>query len=68
MIAATLLIACTAWAVSGVPITARQVLESYDYIIVGGGPGGMTVANRLSEDPSSKLLRPFSTYIEGSND
>ena len=53
MITTTLLLACVAWAVVAVPITARQVLESYDYIVVGGGPGGMTVANRLSEDPTS---------------
>lgn len=24
----------------------------FDYVIVGGGPGGLTVANRLSENPS----------------
>ncbi|KAL2163802.1 hypothetical protein VTH06DRAFT_5861 [Thermothelomyces fergusii] len=24
----------------------------FDYVVVGGGPGGLTIANRLSEDPS----------------
>lgn len=27
-----------------------------DYIVVGGGPGGCTVASRLSEDPGTKVL------------
>jgi cation diffusion facilitator CzcD-associated flavoprotein CzcO len=29
-----------------------QLLPTYDYVIVGAGVSGLTVANRLSENPS----------------
>ena len=31
----------------------------YDYVIIGGGTSGLTVANRLTENPKSTLIPPL---------
>ncbi|KAL0572535.1 hypothetical protein V5O48_009429 [Marasmius crinis-equi] len=38
------------------PIVLIKVVVGYDYVIVGGGTGGLTVASRLAEDPGIEVL------------
>lgn len=35
---------------------AGELLAEYDYVVVGAGASGLTVANRLSEEPSINVL------------
>ena len=30
-----------------------ELLDSYDFVVIGGGTSGLTVADRLTEDPAS---------------
>jgi len=39
-------------------VSENEILAAYDYVVIGGGTSGLTVANRLSEDPSSRLTLP----------
>lgn len=47
-------------AVSALPllVSRTDILDVYDYVVVGGGTGGMTLASRLSEDSSSMSRLP----------
>lgn len=37
-------------------IETSQLLPEYDYVIIGGGTAGLTVADRLTEDPDIDVL------------
>lgn len=36
-----------------VPLPPNNI---FDYVVIGGGPAGLTVANRLTEDPAITVL------------
>jgi len=33
-----------------------RMRKEYDYVVIGGGTSGLTVANRLTENPRSKIV------------
>ena len=41
------------------PVVGRdtELLDSYDFIVIGGGTSGLTVADRLTEDPQGASCR-----------
>ena len=53
-------------------MTANPATEQYDYVIVGGGSAGSALANRLSAEPSNRVLVleagrrdwPWDVYIQ----
>lgn len=66
-----LLLIAFSWEVSSSPTFAEhaqvkrsvsELRDSYDYVVIGGGTSGLVVANRLSEDRSSKFEDYLSRY------
>ncbi|KAK1759941.1 hypothetical protein QBC47DRAFT_438262 [Echria macrotheca] len=37
-------------------VVSRQTDATYDYIVIGGGTAGLTIADRLTEDPNTSVL------------
>ncbi|KAF5011439.1 hypothetical protein FDECE_2459 [Fusarium decemcellulare] len=37
-------------------VSSSQLQKAYDYVVVGGGASGLTVANRLTENPAVTVL------------
>lgn len=47
--------------------SVNDLHSTYDYVIIGGGTSGLTVANRLSENPSRKHVLLEETIFAGCN-
>lgn len=61
-IAALSLLWATAAALPGIPtIVTRQedLKQSYDFLIVGGGTAGLTLADHLTENPAGILTSVY---------
>lgn len=42
----------------------EEVYEEYDFVVVGAGTAGLTVADRLSEEGKCKPPAPSRSYIQ----
>lgn len=45
-------------------VKETDLRPSYDYVIIGAGASGLTVANRLSEDSSAYQIRSCSGKLD----
>lgn len=47
---------------------AEDLSDAYDYVVVGGGATGLTVANRLSEDAGAFRFAYRAIHVRATND
>lgn len=50
------------WSTANVKRQASELLDSYDFVIAGGGTSGLTVADRLTETFPDSLSSSISSY------
>lgn len=48
------------------PTSSDDLLDSYDFVVVGGGTSGLTAADRLTGNPESRAYNPLSRQIRPS--
>ncbi|KAI1279544.1 Glucose dehydrogenase -like protein [Halotydeus destructor] len=56
LVAGAVSVLLSLWYKASLPKSPLVLNDEYDYVIIGGGPGGCVMANRLSEDPKVQVL------------